>query len=154
MSLTHAIIQLGIVATVMSSHALEAQPSAAQGFPDSLVQNLMVRFPCPPSVPRGWVAGDSTNGGGVRCSLVLAAARGLMAATMSATRPVNPWLARCVTLDEQLPLPKIGTLWRVVFVGDSLKSSSVLVDRNGRPVALELQYVRKSQHEGLCKATV
>jgi hypothetical protein len=154
MRFPRAIIQFGIVATVVSPHAVKAQPSAAQASADSFAQNLMVRFPCPPSVPRGWVAGDSTNGGGVRCSLVLAAARGLMAATTSATRPVNPWLARCVTLDEQLPLPKIGILWRVVFVGDSLKSSSVLVDRNGRALSLELEYVRKSQHEGLCKPAV
>jgi hypothetical protein len=154
MRITRAIIKSGFVAIVASPHVVDGQQSSAQVLPDSFAQNLIARFPCPSSVPHGWVAGDSTNGGGVRCSLVLAAARGLMVATMSETRPVNPWLARCVTLDEQLPLPRIGTLWRVVFVGDSLRSSSVLVDRYGRAVSLELQYFRKSQREGLCKAAV
>ncbi len=130
-----------------------AQAGAAPDLPDSTVQRLLTRFPCPRTVPHGWVASDSANGRGVRCSLLLAAARGLITATTSDER-VNPYTSVCATLEDRLPVRNIGTMWRVVFFGDSLRRSSVIVDRRGRAVSFQLQHDPKPSVASTCKPAV
>ena len=97
---------------------------------DSLsVRMLVRRYPCPNPVPLGWVAADSTNGSGVRCSLIAAAARGLQDAI--ATRPTGELetrAVRCVTLRPGKPLPTVGPMWRVAFYSDSIRGAEVHID--------------------------
>jgi hypothetical protein len=154
MRIPRTSLLLMLLGVIMRPHDVRAQDPARLVLPDSVEEGLLRRFPCPRPVPRGWVAADSTNGGGVRYSLLQAAARGLEDRSSPLSNIVDPWTSRCVTLEEQLPLPKIGTLWRVTFIADSLRGASALVDRFGRVVSLEPSYHLKPGSVSSCKPAV
>ena len=125
---------------IASPNAVDAQDSSMQARYDSLARRmLLARHPCPSPVPVGWTAGDSTNGSGVRCSLVVAAARGASDAMRATGRAdMNPNNVLCVVLAPAKLLPSIGPLWRVAFYTDSLRGAEVHVDPYGQTITVRM----------------
>jgi hypothetical protein len=74
---------------------------------DSAVMARVAREnPCPTPVPRGWIAGDTTLAGGVRCSLVAAGAAAIRNLNTTPQfvpllRATDPAAAICVSLSAQ-----------------------------------------------------
>ena len=91
--LMRSFVSVAVLLFCQTSSA-RAQDTALRQRRDSLaVLMLQRRYPCPSPVPLGWVRSDSTNGSGLRCSLIAAAARGLRDAMATRSRPeIDPQL--------------------------------------------------------------
>lgn len=122
------------------SGAVGAQASSMAARYDSLARRMLhLRHPCPNPVPAGWTAADRSNGSGVRCSLVVAAARGATVAMRAKGRAdMNPDQVLCVALSPAKPHPSIAPLWRVDFYTDSVRGAEVQVDPYGQTVTVRM----------------
>ena len=120
--------------------ALIAQDSSMLARYDSLALLMLFRrHPCPSPVPAGWTAGDPSNASGVRCSLVVAAARGASEAMQANRRTdMNPNNVLCVALTPATLSPGFGPLWRVDFYTDSLRGAEVHVDPSGSTITVRM----------------
>ncbi len=120
----------------ISSSELQAQDSSIVARYDSLSRRMLqVRHPCPDPVPTGWIASDTANASGIRCSLIAAAARGANDAMLDRRRPqFDPRAVPCATLTTGKPLRDRGPVWEISFYIDSMRGAILTVDNTGATI--------------------
>ena len=130
------VIALSLAFVATTPNGIQAQEQSLSLRNDSLARRMLLsRHPCPRPIPTGWVAGDTANGTGIKCSLIVAAMRGAENAMIQYKRPKwDPRRVPCVTVAPAEPLPNLGPLWRVTFYRDSTRATEVTVDLLGNTI--------------------
>jgi hypothetical protein len=129
------LIRLVGLACLLAPVAVPGQDIGPVSFRDSLVmRRVALLAPCPAPVPAGWTLVDKTLGGGMRCSLVEAAARALeqqldqRPALRSRGDPRNPLCVRVVVAANTGSTGLPGD-WLVLFDLAPELTARVMIDR-------------------------